>query len=181
MSSAYFILQKLLGIEPAPSSADTLRVYGVRRPNDLAEVSLTVITISFTRNADAVDTMADSGSALVTAGFKAGDFLKVTGGSNDGLIARIGSLVAGTISFHRNDRVATESAGTSITVTTVTAFDEEYEDAIVSWAAYRLARQHGLSRTLQADLKIEHNEDLSQIIADVFQTEDVKRMRYREI
>ena len=179
MSSKYFLLQGLLGIDAAPSSADTIRVYGVKRPNVLAEVSITAGTISFTRNASAVDTIDDSGDGLVTAGFKAGDVVRVVGGNNDGLIGRLGTVAAGTLSLHKNDRVTTEAAGTSITISTVSPFEEEYQDVIMSLAASRLARKYGLKRA--KSIRVGYNEDLSQVIADVPQTEGTLRLGYRRL
>lgn len=177
MSSRYFLLQGLLGLETAPSSADTIRLYGVRRPNVLAEVSITATTISFTRNVSAVDTIDDSGSGLVTAGFKAGDVIRVVGGNNDGLIARLGTVAAGDLSLHKNSRVTTEAAGTSITISTVSPFEEEYQDVIMSLAAARLARKYGLKRA--KSIRVGYNEDLSQVIADTPHTEGILRLGYR--
>ncbi|HEC61732.1 MAG TPA: hypothetical protein ENI27_05700 [bacterium] len=142
MPSNYGIHNNNLVLDTEPNTTDTFRVYGKKRPNQLAEVSVTSTGISFTRNASAADTMADSGSGL--GSFNAGDVIQVTGGANDGLVGIISAAAAGSVTFHTQVRVTTETAGTSIKVTTVSHFTEENVEAVILLAAWRLAERHGL-------------------------------------
>lgn len=81
--------------------------------------SMTATTISFS-DADP-DTIADSGSGFVTAGFRAGQTITVSGStSNDGTYT-IASVVAGTITLDSGDSLTTESAGDSVTITAAVA------------------------------------------------------------
>ena len=62
------------------------------------------------------DTITDSGSGFVTAGFVAGDTIIVTGSaSNDGTYT-IDSVVAGTITLDAGDALVAEGAGASVVI-----------------------------------------------------------------
>ena len=121
----YYSFNGLLGLQPKQSSAKEIRVYGVKQPNDLAEATLTGTGIAFVHSTSAADTVTDSGAGLVTAGFKAGDYFRAEGtADNDGVAWRIASVVAGTLTLHKNEIVTTKTAGTSYTLTTVTPIPE---------------------------------------------------------
>lgn len=147
----YSLLQGNLTIEP-DQSAKEIRVFGVKRLPKLKEVSLAdKTTISFTRNAAAADTINDSGDAMVSTGFVAGDMVKVEGGTNDGLEALVASVAVGALTLHSREFVTTEAAGTSITLTTVSHVDEEYQDVLISLAARNLAKKYGVGDLAKLD------------------------------
>lgn len=138
----YSLLQGNLTIEP-DQSAKEIRIFGVKRLPKLQEITLTASTISFTRNASAADTINDSGDAMVSTGFVAGDMVKVSGSaSNDGEYL-VASVAAGALTLHSKEFLTTEAAGASMTVTTVSHVDEEYQDVLISLAARNLAKKYG--------------------------------------
>lgn len=63
------------------------------------------------------DTLTDSGSGFVTAGFEAGDEITITGGANNGIVITAATVAAGTITCVGGDSLTAEVAGTSITLT----------------------------------------------------------------
>ena len=79
-------------------------------------------TISFTRNTGGVaDTISDSGSGFLVAGFQPGDFITVAGTTNNNTTTgyEIASLTSGTITLVVSGRLTTEAAGASVTLDTV--------------------------------------------------------------
>lgn len=77
--------------------------------------TLTAITIAFNETATP-DTITDSGNRFVTAGFKPGDIITVSGStSNDGDYTIV-SLVAGTITLGNGVLSVDEIAGDSVTI-----------------------------------------------------------------
>lgn len=75
-------------------------------------------TISFAENTPASDTISDSASGFVTAGFVAGQTIVVSGsGSNDGQYT-INDVTAGVITLDSGDDLAAEAAGNSVTIYT---------------------------------------------------------------
>ena len=77
--------------------------------------TLTAITIAFNETATP-DTITDSDSGFVTAGFKAGDIVTVSGStSNDGDYTIV-SVVAGTITLGNGVLALDEIAGDSVTI-----------------------------------------------------------------
>lgn len=136
--------QGMLVLEPEPTTTDDIRVYGKKRPNELAEISYTSATtkIAFVHSASAADTITDADSKFITSGpFAAGDVIRVTDSvSNDGEYWVV-TAVAGTLTLHTKSVVTTETAtAVAITITTVSHFEEEYQNVLISLAAYRLAR-----------------------------------------
>lgn len=81
------------------------------------QVKLRAATIAFNENSGAADTITDSGSGFLVAGFQAGDQITVAGSaSNDGTYT-IGSVAAGTITLLARNDLATEAAGATVTLT----------------------------------------------------------------
>lgn len=78
------------------------------------------------------DTITDSGSGFVSAGFVAGDMIQVTNAtqSANNIIYTIASIVAGTITLITTDTVTTENA--DATEITLTAVGKLYVDSIAS-------------------------------------------------
>jgi len=77
------------------------------------------ITISFTANAGvSADTINDSSSGFLTAGFKAGDKVVVSGStSNDGTYL-VDTVTAGVLTLNTDERLPlTEIAGDTVTLT----------------------------------------------------------------
>lgn len=62
------------------------------------------------------DTITDSGSGFVTAGFEAGQTLIVEGSNDNDGIYLIDSVVAGTITLQSSDSLTAETAGASVTL-----------------------------------------------------------------
>jgi len=86
---------------------------------DGGTATITGQTISFTD--DDPDTIADSGNAMLSSGFSAGDVVRVTGSaSNDGWFT-VESVAAGALTLVSTDEVTAESAGASVTVTARTS------------------------------------------------------------
>jgi len=74
-------------------------------------------TIAFNENTAAADTITDSASGFLTAGFQAGDQITVSGSaSNDGTYT-IGSVAAGTITLLVRNDLTTEAAGATVILT----------------------------------------------------------------
>lgn len=73
-------------------------------------------TIAFVDNAASADTITDSASGFLTAGFQAGDQITVSGSaSNDGSYT-IASVVAGTITLLARNSLTTEAAGATVKI-----------------------------------------------------------------
>ncbi len=159
----YYTLNRLLGLEPE-QAAKEIRVFGVKRPNDLAEVTITGTGIAFVHSTSAADTVTDTGSGFVTAGFKAGDYFRAEGTtSNDGLSWRIATVVAGTLTLHKDEIVTTEATGTSFTLETVTPLPEAGQHLMVSRAALRIAKINAGLRDQLPELSQIKNEDTAQM------------------
>lgn len=76
----------------------------------------TAATIAFVNSNP--DTITDSGNGFVTAGFKRGQTITITGSvSNNGTFT-IASVTAGTITLISTDSLTAESAGASVTIAT---------------------------------------------------------------
>ena len=160
----YYSFNGLLGLQPKQSSAKEIRVYGVKQPNDLAEATLTGTGIAFVHSTSAADTVTDSGAGLVTAGFKAGDYFRAEGtDDNDGVAWRIASVVAGTLTLHKNEIVTTKTAGTSYTLTTVTPIPEAGQHAVISKAALRLAKSYPFLNDRIKVLADIYGDDLAEL------------------
>lgn len=81
------------------------------------QVKQRAATIAFKDNTNDPDTITDSGSGFLVAGFQAGDQITVSGStSNDGTYT-IASVVAGTITLLARNELTTEVAGSTITLT----------------------------------------------------------------
>ncbi len=159
----YYTLNHLLGIEPE-QSAQELRIFGVKRPNDLAVVTITGTGIAFVHSTSAADTVTDTGAGFVTAGFKAGDYFRAEGTTtNDGLAWRIATVVAGTLTLHKDEIVTTEAAGSSFTLATVTPLPEAGQHLMVSRAALRIAKLYPFLRDQLPELSMIKNEDTAQM------------------
>ena len=73
-------------------------------------------TIAFSENTADADTITDSASGFLTAGFQAGDQITVSGSaSNDGSYV-IGSVTAGTITLLARNDLTTEAAGATVKI-----------------------------------------------------------------
>lgn len=82
-----------------------------------AQVTKTAATIAFVSNKpDAADTITDSGSGFVTAGFKAGMAIETTLATNPGPY-RITAVTAGTLTLDTAHTLTTQASGTSYTIT----------------------------------------------------------------
>jgi hypothetical protein len=87
---------------------------------------ITANTISFSDTNP--DTILDSGNGFITAGFAAGDSIKVAGSkSNDGIYT-IDSVAAGTLTLIGGDSLVTESAGFTISI-----ISSEWHDLTENW------------------------------------------------
>ena len=136
--------QGMLVLEPEPNTTDTIRVYGRKRPNLLSEISYTSGTtkIAFVHSTSTNDTITDVDSKFISEGeFKDGDVIRISNSdSNDGEYL-IKTVVAGTITLHLKEVLTTDTASAiAITLTTVSHFEEEYQEVLASFAAYRIAR-----------------------------------------
>jgi hypothetical protein len=77
--------------------------------------TITATTIAFVDSDP--DTITDSGNGFLTARFRAGDSITVSGStSNDGTYT-IASVVAGTITLDAGDELSAEAAGDTVTIT----------------------------------------------------------------
>lgn len=167
--SRYSLIQGSLCIEPETSGLYEIRVMGVKKPVLLSEVSYTsaVNQIAFVHAAAAADTITDVGGQFLTAPhiFKSGDMIRVSGSvSNDGEYL-VTIAVAGTLTLHNKEVLTNEAiSAIAITLTTITPFDEEYQDVIASLAAKNLDRKFNLGQ--RDRLAAEYNDDLSQLIAE---------------
>ena len=85
-------------------------------PEQLA-VKRRATTIAFVENTASADTITDSASGFLVAGFQPGDQITITStsGLNDGTYT-IGSVVAGTITLKATNDLTTESAAAAGTV-----------------------------------------------------------------
>jgi len=168
MPSRWSEYNKTLVIAPEPNTTDTIRVYGKKRPNLLNGTTLTGTGISFTRNASAADTIADSGSGL--GAFSVGDVIQVSGGDNDGLVALLTAVASGSVTLHTRVKVTTEAAGTSITLSEVNFVNEESQNVLVALAALRIAQNHNFSKERIDQLRARYYEELS----DVREAQDIE-------
>ena len=88
-------------------------------------------TIAFNNNSSTgdADTITDSGSGFLTAGFSVGDSLTVAGSTNNntttGKNLVIASIIAGTITLEKIGVLTTEAAGSSITLESLQGYKIE--------------------------------------------------------
>jgi len=84
-------------------------------------------TIAFNNNGVSADTITDSGSGFLNAGFQAGDWVTVAGSSSNNSTNgyEIATVVAGTITLVKNNILTTEVAGSSVTLETIQGFKVE--------------------------------------------------------
>ena len=83
------------------------------------KATLTGTGIAFVDNDPSADTITDSGSGLLAAGFEDGDKFSVVGSeSNDGSYT-IDTVTAGTITLIATDQLTNESAGAQVSIATV--------------------------------------------------------------
>jgi hypothetical protein len=73
-------------------------------------------TIAFLENGASKDTITDSGSGFVTAGFEAGDIIVISGSTSNNGEYTISAVVAGTITLITDDDLANEAAGASVVI-----------------------------------------------------------------
>ena len=79
-------------------------------------VKLSAATIAFVDNDPLADTITDSGSGFLVAGFQAGDQITVSGSaSNDGSYT-IATVVAGTITLLKKDSLTNEGASVTVKI-----------------------------------------------------------------
>ena len=78
-------------------------------------------TIAFVNNGASADTITDSASGFLTAGFQAGDFVTVAGSaSNDSATGyEIATVAAGTLTLRKGGVLVATVAGASITLDTL--------------------------------------------------------------
>ena len=170
MSLAYYLYhKKILGIDPAPSTTDKIRLHGIKRPIVLKDIRYEdKTTISFTHNAAGTpDTINDSADGLITAGFTGGQIIAVRGNDTDNTgYYQVASAVAGVITLDVIEALVTENAAAagSVTITTVSPLDEEFDDIIVSLTAYRLARRFGLPVSRTTEIYDAYLDDKSTLI-----------------
>lgn len=180
--SRYSLIQGSLCIEPETSGTYEIRVMGVKKPVLLSEVSDVSATtkIAFVHSTTTNDTITDADSGFVTAGFKAGDMILVDNStSNDGEYLVI-TVAAGTLTLHIREVLTTEAASAvAITITTVTPFEEEYQDAIASLAASRIADKFALEGGDR--IARVFNRDLSDLIAENEFQEGNFRAGYKDL
>lgn len=97
-------------------------------------LKLRVATIAFNNNSatNTADTITDSGNGFLTAGFKAGDNITVSGASNAGNNSSfvIASVVAGTITLTRSNVLTTEVAGATVKIVATLAVSDGVEVTI---------------------------------------------------
>jgi hypothetical protein len=74
-------------------------------------------TIAFNDNTPAADTITDSGSGFIAAGFSAGDKISASGSSSNDGTYTIDTLTAGVITLIATDALTDEVAGNLITLT----------------------------------------------------------------
>lgn len=80
--------------------------------------TITAITIALNDNGASPDTITDSGNGFVTAGFKVGDLITVSGTpANDGNYT-LTVVAAGTLTMATGSLSATEGAGANVTIFT---------------------------------------------------------------
>ena len=80
------------------------------------QVKRRAATIAFNENTASADTITDSASGFLVAGFQSGDLITVSGStSNDGTYT-IDTVAAGTITLLRRDDLATEVAGATVKI-----------------------------------------------------------------
>lgn len=80
--------------------------------------TITALTIALNDNGASPDTITDSGNGLITAGFKVGDLITVSGTpANDGNYT-LTVVTAGTLTMAAGSLSATEGAGANVTVFT---------------------------------------------------------------
>jgi len=78
--------------------------------------NINAITIAFNDNGANADTITDSDSGFVDAGFIAGDKITVTGDSENNGEYTIDTVIAGTITLIATDELTTEIAGDDVTI-----------------------------------------------------------------
>lgn len=180
----YSLIQGSLCIEPETSGTYEIRVMGVKKPVLLSEVTYTseVSNIAFVHSASADDYITDGNNKFVTSPniFKAGDMVRVSGSlTNDGeYLAK--TVVLGRITLHSKEVLTSEGiSANQITFTTVTPFEEEYQDAISSLAASRIADKFALDGGDRIARVL--NRDMSDLIAETEFQEGNFRAEYKDV
>jgi hypothetical protein len=74
----------------------------------------TATTLAFVSGSPA--TITDSGSGFITAGFKSGDSITISGSASNNKTTTIDSVVSGTITLTSGETLVNESAGASVTI-----------------------------------------------------------------
>jgi len=93
------------------------RVFALNTREDDTSITITDTTIAFVDNDPSADTITDSGSGFVAAGFVAGQVILVSGTTNNNGYYTIDTVAAGTITLIATDELTAESAGSSFTIT----------------------------------------------------------------
>ncbi len=109
------IQDALVGTSGTPSSTNKY----VTNVDTTVMATQTAITIAFVDSNP--DTITDSGSGFLTAGFKSGDSITVSGSTSNNSTFTIATVIAGTITLVSGDNLTAETAGASVTITASTA------------------------------------------------------------
>lgn len=80
------------------------------------QVKRRAATIAFNENAPGADTITDSGSGFLVAGFQPGDQIIISGSSSNDGNYTISSVTAGTITLFDADDLVTEVAGSTVKI-----------------------------------------------------------------
>jgi len=104
----------LAGTSGTPSSTNKY----VTQNDTTNGANQTATTIAFVNSNP--DTITDSGSGFVTAGFQAGQTITVTGSVSNNNTFTIASVAAGTITLVAGDSLTAESAGATVTINAAT-------------------------------------------------------------
>jgi hypothetical protein len=81
------------------------------------QVKRRATTIAFAENTADADTITDSASGFLTAGFQSGDQITVAGSASNNGTYTIATVVAGTITLLARNDLTTEAAGATVTLT----------------------------------------------------------------
>lgn len=84
-------------------------------------------TIAFNEVGATGDTITDSASKLLNAGFAVGDYILVSGTTNNNGVYKIKTIVAGTITVEDADDLVNEVAGASVTIIKVISYTDRTE------------------------------------------------------
>ncbi len=174
----YSLLQGSLCIEPDTGTTYEIRVMGVKKLVVLSEITYTseVSNIAFVHSDTAADYITDGNNKFVTSPniFRAGDMVRISNSiSNDGEYL-LSTVVLGKLTLVNKEVLTSEGiSARQITFTTVTPFEEEYQGAIASMAALRIAGKYGLES--EARLLRVNSREMSDLIAEnEFQEENFR-------